>query len=120
MSTARHADNVGENPPLVFVFARDPLDRPGPCIWNEKVVRYSLFDGGVPGAPVQRIHGRGGAPGNRRARGRFDHLPLVVETAHAGPTLVGIHRDRSCRRARWSTRHAPGSSGWDCIGTPCR
>jgi nitric-oxide synthase len=95
----RLATNVGRLQPLVTVFAPDAPDRPGPCIWNEQVVRYAgyaLSDGGVLGdarysgftAEVQRL---GWKPPSQR--GRFDHLPLVVETAHEGVKLVTVPRD---------------------------
>ncbi|MGP4016646.1 nitric oxide synthase oxygenase [Saccharopolyspora sp. 5N708] len=95
----RLATNAGRIQPLVTVFAPDAPDRPGPCIWNEQVVRYAgyaLSNGGVLGdaryrgltAEVQRL---GWKPPSQR--GRFDHLPLVVETAHEGAKLLTVPRD---------------------------
>ncbi|MEV6231866.1 nitric oxide synthase oxygenase [Saccharopolyspora shandongensis] len=95
----RLATNAGQIQPLITVFAPDSPDHPGPCIWNEQVVRYAgyaLSGGGVLGdarysgftAEAQRL---GWKPPTQR--GRFDHLPLVVETAHEGPKPVTIPRD---------------------------
>ncbi|MEU5851626.1 nitric oxide synthase oxygenase [Saccharopolyspora shandongensis] len=95
----RLATNAGQIQPLITVFAPDSPDLPGPCIWNEQVVQYAgyaLSDGGVLGdarysgftAEAQRL---GWKPPTQR--GRFDHLPLVVETAHEGPKPVTIPRD---------------------------
>jgi nitric-oxide synthase, bacterial len=95
----RLATNVGQLQPLVTVFAPDTPDSPGPCIWNEQVVRYAgytLSDGGVLGdaryrgftAEVRRLGWK-----SPSQRGRFDHLPLVVETAHEGAKLVTVPRD---------------------------
>ncbi|MER7077549.1 nitric oxide synthase oxygenase [Saccharopolyspora kobensis] len=95
----RLATNAGRIQPLVTVFAPDSPGNPGPRIWNEQVVRYAgyaMSGGGVLGdarysgftAEVQRM---GWKPPVQR--GRFDHLPLVVETAHEGIKLVPLPRD---------------------------
>ncbi|GAA0507211.1 nitric oxide synthase oxygenase [Saccharopolyspora subtropica] len=95
----RLATNAGRIQPLVTVFAPDTPNRPGPRIWNEQVVRYAGYEyanGTVLGdaryrgftAQVQRL---GWKPPTQRSR--FDHLPLVVETAHEGPKVVTVPRD---------------------------
>ncbi|GAA2816039.1 nitric oxide synthase oxygenase [Saccharopolyspora taberi] len=95
----RLATNGGRIRPLITVFAPDSPRRPGPRIWNEQVVRYAGYpgsDGGTLGDPryagfttaAQRL---GWKPPARR--GRFDHLPLVVETAHEGPAAFTVPRD---------------------------
>ncbi|MGW3471393.1 nitric oxide synthase oxygenase [Saccharopolyspora sp. NPDC000995] len=84
---------------MVTVFPPDSPDRPGPRIGNEQVVRYAgyaLSGGGVLGdaryqgftAEVQCL---GWKPPSQRSQ--FDHLPLVVETAHEGAKLVTVPRD---------------------------
>ncbi|MDI2031264.1 nitric oxide synthase oxygenase [Saccharopolyspora sp. TS4A08] len=95
----RLATNAGRIRPLITVFAPDAPESAGPRIWNEQVVRYAgytLADGGVLGdaryqgftAQAQRLGWKPPAP-----RGRFDHLPLVVETEHEGVKLVPVPRD---------------------------
>ncbi|TWF94684.1 nitric oxide synthase oxygenase [Saccharopolyspora dendranthemae] len=95
----RLATHSGRIQPLVTVFAPDSPDAPGPQIWNEQVVRYAgyaLADGGVLGdaryqgftSQVQRLGWKPPAE-----RGRFDHLPLVVETEHEGVKLAPVPRD---------------------------
>ncbi|MGW1678769.1 nitric oxide synthase oxygenase [Saccharopolyspora sp. NPDC002376] len=95
----RLATNAGRIQPMITVFAPDAPGTSGPRIWNEQVVRYAgytMSSGGVLGdarysgftAEVQRM---GWKPPNQR--GRFDHLPLVVETAHEGIKLVTLPRD---------------------------
>ena len=95
----RLATNGGRIQPLITVFAPDSPRRSGPRIWNEQVVRYAGYaqpDGATLGDPryagftaaVQRL---GWKPPTRR--GRFDHLPLVVETAHEGAKTFAVPRD---------------------------
>lgn len=95
----RLATNGGRIQPLVTVFAPDAPGNPGPRIWNEQVVRYAgyarpggrvLGDARYSGftAAVQQM---GWKPPTER--GRFDHLPLVVETAHEGVKIINLPRD---------------------------
>jgi nitric-oxide synthase len=67
-------------------------------VWNDQLVRYAGYrtDDGVLGD--RRYAGfteaacrMGWQPPAKR--GRFDRLPLVVETAHEGPVLFGIPAD---------------------------
>lgn len=95
----RLATNGGRVRPLVTVFAPDAPDQPGPRIWNEQLVRYAGYrdaDGQVVGDPrhvafTEAVIGLGWQPAS--PRGRFDHLPLVVQTGHEGPTLHPVPRD---------------------------
>ncbi|MEY8040743.1 nitric oxide synthase oxygenase [Saccharopolyspora cebuensis] len=95
----RSATHGGKIQPLVTVFAPDAPYRPGPRIWNEQVVRYAGYesaDGTVLGdarytgftAAAQRL---GWKPPTQRSK--FDHLPLVVETASEGPQVFTLPRD---------------------------
>lgn len=95
----RLATNEGRIQPMVTVFAPDTPERAGPRLCNEQVVRYagySLSNGGVLGdvrnrdftSEVMRLGWKPPAQ-----RGRFDHLPLVVETHHEGAKLVPVPRD---------------------------
>ncbi|MFC6094836.1 nitric oxide synthase oxygenase [Saccharothrix lopnurensis] len=95
----RLAGNGGEIRPLITVFAPDGPTAPGPCIWNEQLIRYA----GYPDGPDRRlgdrryaaftdtVRGMGWQP--PEARGRFDVLPLVVETAHEGARLFTVPPD---------------------------
>jgi nitric-oxide synthase len=95
----RLATNGGEIRPLVTVFAPDSPSAPGPCIWNGQLVRYAGYrdaTGRIVGDPryadfTEAVTTMGWRPPTQR--GRFDHLPLVVETAHEGPQLFTIARD---------------------------
>lgn len=95
----RLATNAGRIQPLITVFAPDTPEASGPRIWNEQVVRYagySLADGGVLGdARYQGFTATAQSLGWKPPpqRGRFDHLPLVVETEHEGVTLAPLPRD---------------------------
>ncbi|OLR91006.1 nitric oxide synthase oxygenase [Actinokineospora bangkokensis] len=97
---ARHlrmATGGGTVRPLVSVFAPDTPWRPGPRIRNDQLVRYAGYaDGGtVTGdrrlveftTRVARLGWYGPAE-----RGRFDLLPLVVETGHEGVTAHPVPR----------------------------
>lgn len=91
----RLATNSGEIRPLVTVFAPDSPAGPGPCIWNEQLVRYAGYSDGS-GDPryaafSDAMQGMGWRPPVKR--GRFDLLPLVVETAHEGAKLFTIPSD---------------------------
>ncbi|MFI9388191.1 nitric oxide synthase oxygenase [Kutzneria sp. NPDC052558] len=95
----RLSTNGGQIRPLVTVFAPDTPSTPGPCIWNEQLVRYAGYrdaTGRVVGDPryadfTEAVTKMGWRPPTQR--GRFDHLPLVVETAHEGPQLFTVPRD---------------------------
>nr|WP_246015070.1 nitric oxide synthase oxygenase [Kutzneria buriramensis] len=95
----RLSTNGGQIQPLVTVFAPDTPSTPGPCIWNEQLVRYAGYrdaNGKVVGDPryadfTAAVTNMGWRPPTQR--GRFDHLPLVVETAHEGPQLFTVPRD---------------------------
>lgn len=95
----RLSTNGGQIRPLVTVFAPDTPSTPGPCIWNEQLVRYAGYrdaNGRVVGDPryadfTEAVIRMGWRPPTQR--GRFDHLPLVVETAHEGPQLFTVPRD---------------------------
>jgi nitric-oxide synthase len=95
----RLSTNGGQIRPLVTVFAPDTPSTPGPCIWNEQLVRYAGYrdaTGHVVGDPryadfTEAVTKMGWRPPTRR--GRFDHLPLVVETQHEGPQLFTVPRD---------------------------
>ncbi|MGO1053898.1 nitric oxide synthase oxygenase [Crossiella sp. CA198] len=95
----RQATNEGAIRPLVTVFAPDTPDRPGPCIWNEQLVRYAGHrgeDGVITGDPrYAEFTDSMRALGYRTpARpGRFDLLPLVVETADEGAKLFTVPRE---------------------------
>ncbi|XVV03770.1 nitric oxide synthase oxygenase [Actinosynnema sp. CA-248983] len=91
----RLATNDGEVRPLVTVFAPDTPTAPGPCIWNEQLVRYAGYADGTGdrryAAFTDAVQGMGWRP--PAEPGRFDVLPLVVETAHEGPKLFTIPPD---------------------------
>jgi nitric-oxide synthase len=91
----RLAANGGEIRPLVTVFAPDTPDTPGPCIWNEQLIRYAGYGDGTGDRRYTRftdaVQGMGWrAPATP---GRFDLLPLVVETAHEGAKLFTVPPD---------------------------
>jgi nitric-oxide synthase len=81
--------------PLVTVFAPDTPKAPGPCVWNDQLVRYAGYrtGDGVLGDRryvefTHSVRGMGWrAPADRT---RFDRLPIVVETAHEGPLLFPL------------------------------
>ncbi|MCP2262347.1 nitric-oxide synthase [Streptoalloteichus tenebrarius] len=89
----------GRVTPVVTVFAPDAPGRPGPCVWNEQLVRYAGYrepDGHVLGDArytgfTEAVRGLGWRPPARR--GPFDRLPLVVETAEDGPRLFPVPGD---------------------------
>lgn len=95
----RLSTNGGQIRPLVTVFAPDSPSAPGPCIWNEQLVRYAGYrdaNGNVLGDPryadfTDAVSRMGWKLPTQRSR--FDHLPLVVETAADGPQLFTVPRD---------------------------
>jgi nitric-oxide synthase len=98
VSHLRLAMGGGTIRPLVSVFAADAPGVPGPSIWNDQLIRYAGYraGGGVLGdrrylgltETVRRMGWKQPSP-----RGRFDRLPLVVETAHEGPKLFTLPDD---------------------------
>ncbi|WP_063741249.1 nitric oxide synthase oxygenase [Saccharothrix syringae] len=78
--------------PLVTVFAPDTPTAPGPCVWNEQLVRYAGYADGLGDrrytAFTEAVRGMGWRP--PAEPGRFDVLPLVVETAHEGAQLFTV------------------------------
>ncbi|GAB3763771.1 nitric-oxide synthase [Nocardioides ginsengisegetis] len=92
----RAAGNGGKIRPMISVFAPEAPGRPAPRIWNEQLIRYAgyeLPDGRVLGDPryvelTRELVRRGWRP--PLARGAFDVLPLVVETAAEGPRMFPL------------------------------
>ncbi|MFJ6670571.1 nitric oxide synthase oxygenase [Actinosynnema sp. NPDC091369] len=91
----RLATNGGEIRPLVTVFAPDTPTAPGPCIWNEQLVRYAGHGDGSGDRRYREFTDAVGGMGWRPPSppGRFDLLPLVVETAHEGVRLFDVPPD---------------------------
>jgi nitric-oxide synthase len=98
---ARHlqlATNGGKIRPTISIFAPEGPDAPAPRIWNEQLIRYAGYrepDGSVLGDPrylgfTETARKLGWRPPAQR--GRFDLLPLVVETAQDGPQLFELDR----------------------------
>ncbi|MFE2750955.1 nitric oxide synthase oxygenase [Actinosynnema sp. NPDC059335] len=91
----RLATNGGEIRPLVTVFAPDTPTAPGPCVWNEQLVRYAGYGDGSGDRRyrefTEAVRGMGWRP--PAPPGRFDLLPLVVETAHEGVKLFTVPPD---------------------------
>jgi nitric-oxide synthase len=90
------ACNGGRIRPMISVFAPDTPARRAPRIWNEQLIRYAGYQlpgGRVLGDPrylafTAEMIRRGWRP--PEARGNFDVLPLVVETAEEGPRLFAL------------------------------
>ncbi|WP_185008369.1 nitric oxide synthase oxygenase [Crossiella cryophila] len=95
----RLATNAGRVRPVMTVFAPDAPEQPGPCIWNEQLVRYAGYRdafGNVVGDPryaglTDAVTELGWRPPTQRSP--FDLLPLAVETAHEGVRLFPVPRD---------------------------
>jgi nitric-oxide synthase len=85
----------GDVRPLVTVFAPDTPTTPGPRLWNDQLVRYAGYRTGADIIGDRRYVGftetvtrLGWQP--PAERGRFDVLPLVVQTAHEGARLFDV------------------------------
>jgi nitric-oxide synthase len=95
----RQAGGSGKIRPLITVFAPDAPDAPGPHIWNDQLIRYAGYRGTGKTVTGDRRHvgftdalrAMGWKPPS--PRGRFDHLPLVVETAHEGASVFPVPDD---------------------------
>jgi nitric-oxide synthase len=96
---ARHlqlATNEGKIRPVISVFAPDTAEERAPVIRNEQLIRYAgyrLSDGTVVGDPrnvefTEQVCALGWRPPVER--GRFDVLPLVVETEREGARLYQL------------------------------
>lgn len=86
--------------PLISVFAPDTPGTPGPRIWNDQLVRYAGHRVGDIVVGDRRYVGftetaiqLGWQP--PAERGRFDVLPLIVETAHEGTQLTTVPAEAS-------------------------
>ncbi|HJP75346.1 MAG TPA: nitric oxide synthase oxygenase [Pseudonocardiaceae bacterium] len=92
----RQASGNGKIRPLITVFAPDAPGAPGPHIWNDQLVRYAGYRGAGDTITGDRryvgftdaMRAMGWKPPSPRSR--FDHLPLVVETAHEGAALFPV------------------------------
>ena len=94
----RAATNDGRIRPTITVFAPDTPTRPGPCIWNEQLVRYAGYrqpDGTVHGEPASTdMTGLAIALGwPTDGRGRFDVLPLVISAGGQPPRMFALPPD---------------------------
>ncbi|MEU5690664.1 nitric oxide synthase oxygenase [Actinosynnema sp. NPDC020468] len=91
----RLATNGGRIRPLVTVFAPDSPGGPGPCVWNEQLVRYAGHPDGSGDrrytAFTEAVTHLGWRPPAMPTA--FDPLPIVVETAHEGPRLFTLPGD---------------------------
>jgi nitric-oxide synthase len=94
----RLACGNGRVHPLVTVFAPDTPRAPGPCVWSDQLVRYAGYQTGDGVLGDRRyvelthaVRDMGWRPPTRR--GRFDRLPVVVETGHEGPLLFALPDD---------------------------
>jgi nitric-oxide synthase len=95
----RQAGGNGKIRPLITVFAPDAPGAPGPHIWNDQLLRYAGYRGTGKTVTGDRRHvgftdavrAMGWKPPS--PRGRFDHLPLVVETAHEGAAVFPVPDD---------------------------
>ncbi|HWC80214.1 MAG TPA: nitric oxide synthase oxygenase [Pseudonocardiaceae bacterium] len=115
VSHLRQAIGSGPIRPLVSVFAADAPDAPGPVIWNDQLIRYAGYrvpDGTLGDRryvgltdTVRRMGWKQPSP-----RGRFDRLPLVVETAHEGPKLFPLPAE-VCREVPLSHPDLPWFAG---------
>jgi nitric-oxide synthase, bacterial len=95
----RSATNEGRIRPTITVFAPETPTSPAPRIWNEQLIRYAGYwdaeTGTVLGDPrylefTEEVREMGWHPPAQR--GRFDVLPLVIETSEEGVTLHELPR----------------------------
>jgi nitric-oxide synthase len=92
------ATNGGRIRSMVTVFPADTDTGPLVRIWNEQAIRYAGWSdgvGGVVGDPrylgfTKLAEGLGWRP---TRRGRFEPLPLVIETATEDPQLFTLPRE---------------------------
>ncbi|MBO4205910.1 nitric oxide synthase oxygenase [Micromonospora echinofusca] len=93
------ATNGGRIRPVITVFAPDLPDRPGPRIVNDQLIRYAGYrepDGSLLGDPRNEALTATALSLGWRApahRGRFDLLPLVVQTANRPPLMARLPAD---------------------------
>jgi nitric-oxide synthase len=95
----RQAGGNGKIRPLITVFAPDAPGTPGPHIWNDQLLRYAGYRSSGDTVTGDRryvgftdsVRAMGWKPPSPRSR--FDHLPLVVETAHEGAALYTVPDD---------------------------
>jgi nitric-oxide synthase len=96
---ARHlqlATNGGKIRPVISVFAPDTPEERAPRIHNEQLIRYAGYrrpDGTVLGDPryvdfTEEVRALGWRP--PAERGRFDVLPLLVQTEREGARLYQL------------------------------
>jgi nitric-oxide synthase len=91
------ATNGGRIRSMITVFPPDTAAGPLVRIWNEQAIRYAGWasDGQVTGDPryvgfTRLAESMGWEPGER---GRFEPLPLVIETATEDPQLFTLPRE---------------------------
>ena len=92
------ATNGGRIRSMITVFPADTAAGPLVRIWNEQAIRYAGWAdgaGGVLGDPryldfTTMVEGMGWRPAQR---GRFEPLPLVIETATEDPQLFTMPRE---------------------------
>lgn len=93
----RVATNDGRIRPVVTIFAPDEPEGGAPRIHNEQLIRYAGHrndDGIVVGDPRQvEFTARAEGLGWQGKGGRFDVLPLVIETPDDGVMLFDIPED---------------------------
>lgn len=85
----------GRIKPLVSIFAPDTPAAPGPRVWNDQLLRYAGHPTGVGDRRYTGLTTAVRAMGwaGPAKPGRFDLLPIVVETAHEGPALFTVPPD---------------------------
>ncbi len=90
----RRATNDGRIRPVISIFAPDTPERPAPKVWNDQLIRYGgyrLQDGTVLGdAAYVDFTNVVREMGWLAPQGRFDVLPLVIETADDKPQLFEV------------------------------
>ena len=98
MTHLREATNGGRIRPMITVFAPDAPGRPGPRILNSQLIGYAGHQSGraVIGDPAhleitrlaRDLGWRAGDP-----PGRFDLLPLIIESPGLPPAWFELPRD---------------------------